>query len=266
MTLQVLIPCLEQTLESIQSLCSFFHIDSDAVFCNQCGKDQIDSFSFHGHTVTVHSVSWKGVSKARNYLIANCSADIGVFIDDDCILSVGYSQAVLKAYEDCSGAVAIRFNTTREHWNPVHAEAHTFRRAKFKDLSSFGMWGFSFRTAAFQKLGVSFDEHLGAPNYLYNGEDSVFLFDVCKATKEIYAHPFFLCSVEETRESTWFGNYEERYYVTKGYVYTHLYKCLWLLALARMYVSYRKEYGSSWQNVFQAAKKGHRMYKTDHKK
>ena len=261
MNLQLLVPCVNKSEKEILDLCDFLRIASDAVFCNQCGQDMIVRLQRGPSAITVHNVSWRGVSKARNFLIDQCEADIGLFIDDDCVLNEGYETAVLRAFEETPEAIAIRFNTTREYWNPVHAEASHRRRASFKQLFGFGVWGFAFRAARFKSLNVRFNEKLGAPNYLFNGEDSAFLYDCCKKSRDIYQDSFFVCDVQETKKSTWFESYNEEYFVTKGFIYSYLYGSLWLLALARMYLAYKSSFKRKWREVLAAAKTGHRMFK-----
>ena len=259
MTLQALIPCLDKTKEQILELCSFLNIQSDAMFLNQTGHENEYELSFGDYRIHVVETVWRGVSMARNELIRRCQTDVGLFIDDDCVLSDGYPDQVLKAYKELSRAKAIRFNTKREYWNPVNAHAEKRKKAKFRDLSSFGMWGLSFRPNVFRDKGVYFNEKLGAPNYLYNGEDSTFLFDLCKKCPEVYLDPFLVCEVKETKESTWFSSYGKRYFVTKGFVYGYLYGRLWKLALLRMYLRYGKEYKMSYKQVKRYAKMGHKM-------
>ena len=125
----------------------------------------------------------------------------------------------------------------------------------------FDMWGLSFRPEAFLSKGIFFDEHLGMPNYLYNGEDSVFLFDLCKKSEKVYLSSFYICEVKETKKSTWFEQFDKRYFVTKGYVYTHLYGINWPFALARMYLKYHKDYKMKYPLVRKYAALGHAMYK-----
>ena len=262
MVVQALIPCLDKTKEQIVELCSFLNVQSDAMFLNQTGTEQEYGVEFDGHRIEVIETSWRGVSKARNELIKRCKADVGLFIDDDCVLSDGYAQQLEEAFSALPDADAVRFNTRREYWNPVNAHATGRRKAKFRDLSSFGMWGLAFRPDRFREKRVYFNERLGAPNYLYNGEDSTFLYDLCKKSKYVYLDPFVVCDVKETKESTWFTSYGKRYFVTKGFVYTHLYHGLWWLALRRMYMKYGKEYKMPYKDVKWYAKMGRLMYKT----
>ena len=263
MRVQVLVPCLEKTKEQLIGLCEFLNIQSDALFLNQTGQTREYSFEFGNHRVSVVETSWRGVSRARNELIKRCDADVGLFIDDDCVLADGYADRITEAFVDLPKADAIRFNTKRDYWNPVNAHAAQQKKARFRDLSSFGMWGLAFKAAAFRKRGILFDEGLGAPNYLYNGEDSVFLYDLCKKTKHVYLNPFYVCDVKETKESTWFSSYGKQYFVTKGFVYSHLYHNFWWLALRRMYMKYGKEYGVPYNEVRRYAKIGRVMYKTN---
>ncbi len=262
MTLQVLVPCLDKTENDILDLCAFLRIQSDVMFLNQNGNDSSYSLLYKGHCVRVVETSWRGVSRARNELIRRCDADIALFIDDDCVLANGYPSEILEAYQSIAEADAIRFNTNREYWNPINARAKKRKKARFRDLSSFGMWGLSFKPEAFRKVRLLFKEYLGAPNYLYNGEDSVFLYDLCKSGLSVYSDPFVICDVQETKASTWFSSYGERYFVTKGFVYSYLYHGLWWLALRRMFRRYGTEYGLSYMEVKQYAAKGRYMLKT----
>ncbi len=259
-SVEVLIPCVNKTQDDILALCDFLKIDSCARFCNQKGEDSLWEMEFKGHRIVVINVSWKGVSKARNTLLDFCAADIGLFIDDDCVLADGYESQIIEAYGKNPNALAVRFNTTREHWNPVHAEAKKAKRGRFRNLSSFGVWGLSLRIEKWKEVNIRFDETLGAPNYLYNGEDSLFLFQLCKASRHIYLNPFFVCDVRESRESTWFETFDERYFTTKGYIYRALYGLLWEMALLRMYIKYRKDFSLPWKQILQWAKKGSEMF------
>ncbi len=261
MTIQVLIPCLDKTKNQILDLCRFLNIQSDALFLNQTGKDDYYHLNYNDHQIVVIETFWKGVSRARNELIMQAKADIGLFIDDDCVLSDGYAAQIEDAYMAIPDADAIRFNTNREYWNPVNAHTEKRKKARFRDLSSFGMWGLTFRPDRFRKLGIFFNERLGAPNYLYNGEDSTYLYDMCKRSSNVYLDPFVMCDVKETKESTWFSAYDKRYFITKGFVYSHLYHGLWWLALLRMYMHYSKEYKTPYKQVKCYAKMGHLMYK-----
>jgi hypothetical protein len=261
MVIRVLVPCVDKTIDQVKELALFLRVESDAIFLDQNGVDSRESFTLNGHNVEVICTKAKGVSMARNLLIKNANCDVGLFIDDDCVLSSGYAHEIEKAYAEFPSAEAIRFNTVRAYWNPVNAHATKDRKAKFGDLSSFGMWGLSFKPQAFIDKGIFFDEHLGMPNYLYNGEDSVFLFDLCQKSKEVYLSSFYICEVKETKKSTWFENFDKRYFVTKGYVYTHLYGINWPFALARMYLKYHKDYKMKYPLVRKYAALGHAMYK-----
>jgi len=260
MRIKVLVPCLDRNLDQIKELASFLHIESEAIFLNQCGKDSHDRFEMNGNEIEVISTSKRGVSMARNLLIENAKCDVGLFIDDDCVLSPGYVPSIVAAYNKFPAAEAIRFNTIRNYWNPVKAHADQERKARFRDLSSFGVWGLTFRPNVLLAKGLLFNEHLAAPNYLYNGEDSIFLFDLVKKLDHVYLATFDICEVKETKKSTWFENFDKRYFVTKGYVYTHLYGWKWRLAILRMFMKYHKDYKLKYSVIKKYAATGHFMY------
>jgi hypothetical protein len=145
MVIRVLVPCVDKTIDQVKELALFLRVESDAIFLDQNGVDSRESFTLNGHNVEVICTKAKGVSMARNLLIKNANCDVGLFIDDDCVLSSGYAHEIEKAYAEFPSAEAIRFNTVRAYWNPVNAHATKDRKAKFSDLSSFGMWGLSFK-------------------------------------------------------------------------------------------------------------------------
>ena len=55
------------------------------------------------------------------------------------------------------------------------------------------------------------------------GEDSIFLYDCLKRGLKMIAVPVSIAELRETRESTWFSGYNDKYFMDKGVLYAYLY-------------------------------------------
>lgn len=80
MRLQVLIATQGQ---SGHRLLDQMQIRSDAIIGNQCGRYEVETFSFHGYDVQIYSYRERGVGLNRNHIWMRADADICLFADDD---------------------------------------------------------------------------------------------------------------------------------------------------------------------------------------
>jgi glycosyltransferase involved in cell wall biosynthesis len=243
---QVLLPTLKTSEKSLFDLCKTLRVSSDALIVSQGPEATSFSFNFQGHQIQVIGTSQKGVSAARNALIEQCYGDVGLFIDDDCVLAPDYEKTIAQAFQEIPSADLIRFNTIRKERNPVQASASKKKRARYRDISSFGVWGLAFKTKSLRDSPIRFDEDLAAPNFLFNGEDSLFLKQLVRGFHEFYLYPANICEVVDDGSSTWFSGFDRRYFITKGYVYKKLYGSLWRLALLRVFQKYHQDIPSSY--------------------
>ena len=82
------------------------------------------------------------------------------------------------------------------------------------------------------KNNITFNNRLGAGQEIFCGEDSVFFKDMCRCKAKIYLSPQLISYVDQG-ESSWFKGYNERYFLSVGYVYACIYGVLAPLAIFR---------------------------------
>lgn len=95
MRLQVLIATQGQ---SGHRLLDQMQIRSDAIIGNQCGRYEVETFSFHGYDVQIYSYRERGVGLNRNHIWMRADADICLFADDDVRYDDHYAEKILTEF------------------------------------------------------------------------------------------------------------------------------------------------------------------------
>lgn len=219
MNIEVLIPCMHRNKEQIAELYSFLKIKSDALFAVQSDEDKNYEFSVGSNTVRVVQTNTRGVSKNRNILLENAKGDVCVCIDDDCPLTDDYIEVISKFYQNnkCDAAL---FNgyVPFENNRLIHSK-ETKKVKSFNDISYGGGPGLTYRPEIIRSKGLHFNESFGTPNYLYAGEDSLFLYALSKAKINVYRSSSPIFSIEQDLEkSSYFKGFDEQFITTKGAV------------------------------------------------
>ena len=133
-----------------------------------------------------HPIANRGFPYARNLAVANASGDLLAFVDDDCILSEGWLNHLLKPFEDPSvvgvqGGVAVPDSSGAIGWaeSVLGFPGGGVRRicqagGKPQDTTEISTLNCAYRRWVFDKIG-GFDESL-----LYGGEDYLFAKKACE--------------------------------------------------------------------------------------
>lgn len=227
LSLQVLIPTYNKKIEDIQNKCSFWNLETDALISVQSDHYEEKSFYFKDHLVTVIFNTTKGVSVNRNILIKKCSADIGVFIDDDCSMVSGYYKKIIDFYEQNScDCVCFNGFLPQKNSNVLIHNSKSKKVTKFHDVSSVGGPGFSAKSSFLKSSAIRFDEKLGTPNFIVLGEDSTFIKNIFDSGCLFYRSSDPVFKIEEDLDNSsyfnGFGDY--RFLISKGFVCKNIYK------------------------------------------
>lgn len=228
MKLEVLVPCMHKSKEQIIALYDFLKIDDDALFAVQGDEESTYEIEYKNHKVRVVQTTTRGVSKNRNILLENASGDIAICIDDDCPLVDGYHNLVLSTYEKNSCDAAMFNGYVPQEGNRLIHSKETKKVKSFNDVSFAGGPGLTYKPEIIRQKGLHFNESFGTPNYLYAGEDSLFLFAIAKSKISFYRISDPLFSIEQDLEkSSYFKGFDEQFITTKGavckIVHPHLY-------------------------------------------
>lgn len=198
---------------------SKFHemnIQSDVIFANQCGKNEVTETVIDGHCVTMISTATIGVGLNRNISFLAATSEIVLFADDDVRYYDGYVEQILKAFEDLPQAEMIAFGLditkdgkiVERHRNSI-ARSHTWNCLKY------GACVLAARKDALRRANVLFTTLFGGGCIYGSGEDSLFVLDCVRSGMKVYSHSYVLgeCSQDS---STWFTGYNEKYFFDKG--------------------------------------------------
>lgn len=217
MKLQTLVITTNKTRDSVLPLLDKLNIQSDVIVANQTKFDSNVKFKYKEHDVLFYCYSEKGVSKNRNMAASLCDADIMLFSDDDTPLVDNYPHIVLSSFEKNADAEAFIFSRTS---HDPQFDSHIFKDKKvkrFSEIGTLGGSGLALKKETWLKHKLSFNEKLGAPNYLCLGEDSLFGKEMLDKGVNVWTSSVVLFDVpKNNKNSSYFNNYDERYFISMG--------------------------------------------------
>ena len=210
MKVEVLISTMHQ---NDYDLLKRINLQSNAVVINQCDCNSQQVFMFGDYRVKWINTTERGISKSRNMAIQNACSDYCLFVDDDEILANDYASIIKHAFEAYNCDI-IRFMATgieRVFKN------YPKKNQKIGFLSSMKISSveIAFKVQTIRKLGVLFDEDLGAGSDFLMGEENVFLFDCLRKKMNIYFCRTIICNLH-LGNSSWFKGYNKEYFIGRG--------------------------------------------------
>lgn len=214
MKLQVLTATMNQENHSLPEK---MNIQTDAIICNQCERNEVESFDYNGHKIRWLSFSERGVGLNRNNALMRSDADVALFADDDMVYVDGYADIVEKAFAEIPDADVIIFDLKypREGRRPI-TEA---KRLKRRECMRFGAARFAVRVPSIHLNGISFNLCFGGGAEYSSGEDTLFLNECIQKKLKIYSYPAVIAHLQDDRESTWFKGYNDKFFFDKGILY-----------------------------------------------
>lgn len=247
--IQVLVSTVDK---DVKALSEKMNIETDAVFVNQCEKNDYCEFFLQrtqekkekeaaqeSCKIRCFSMNDRGVGLSRNTALMHADGDICLFSDEDVILEKGYAEAVGNAYLKYPDADMILFNVKvaparRTYWIEKSRRVHWYNYGRYPAYSVSG------KLDAWQRANVHFSLLFGGGARYSNGEDSLFLRDCLKTGLKIYAVP--VCIGEEIeRESTWFHGFTEKFFTDRGVLYHYLYGRLAGIFALRFLLKHKNE-------------------------
>lgn len=250
MTIQTLVVTMNQ---ADYSLPEHMNLQTDAIVGNQCDRNEITAFEYHGHEVQYVSSAMRGVGINRNEILMRASADICVLADDDMTFLDGYEDTVQHWFEKLPDADMLIFNLEGGKKRYINTVPH---RVRWLDYGKYGAARLAFRTGKVRFSGVMFHTMFGGGCQYSCGEDTLFLRDCLRKGLKIYGVPAAIARIED-ETSTWFQGYTDQYFFDKGVLYYALSGRLCRLRAWFHGLRYRKEYREyGWKNAVKQMLKG----------
>lgn len=189
------------------------------VVVNQTDKDGIKNTK---NGVIIYS-SERGLSKSRNLAISESNMPISLLSDDDIYYMDGYRTIIAEAYNRHPDADIIAFSVKYQDRTKTK---HMFKEGRVGYLKSLGISSvqISFLTESIKANDIKFDESFGAGSVYNFGEENIFLYDCLKRKLKIYYVPMTIATIMNTRDSSWFRGYNEKYLATRGATYSRMSK------------------------------------------
>lgn len=238
--LQILVSSVNK---DVHELPDKMNIETDAVIVNQLvgtgGESKDEVFETKAGTICAYTRCEKGVGLSRNTALSKSDSEIIQFGDDDIIYDSGYSEKIIKEFDDHPEADIILFNVKAQagretYWNT------DFAQVSWKNYGRYPAYAIAARREKLVLSGVEYSLLFGGGAPYMNGEDSLFLHDCLKAGLKIFRTPVVL-GHEEAGESTWFTGYTDKFFYDRGVLYAFLYGALADILGFRFLFKYRKE-------------------------
>lgn len=204
--------------------------ECNAVLINQCDRNDEERRTVNECEIKIFHRNERGVGKSRNLALANATADILLFCDEDIEYVKGYAEGIIDEFNKHPEADMIIFNLEvckerRTYWN------EDFHKIRWYNRGRYGACSVAVRREKLSKAGIRFSELFGGGAKYSNGEDSLFIKECANAGIQMYASDV-LIGREVPRESTWFAGYNEKFFFDRGVLFAFLYGTFaWLWAL-----------------------------------
>lgn len=235
MNIETLVVTMNQ---ECRQLVKKMNIQTDAIIGNQCKQNQIEEFKDRNLNIKVISLKEKGVGLNRNTILMRANADFVVFADDDMVFHDGYPDVVLKAFNDNPKADVIIFNLDED--TETQFKNNKKKKINKYNYMRYGAARFVMRTNKIKLNNIYFNLNFGGGTKFSAGEDSLFLKDCLKHNLNVIAVPDSLATLENSRESSWFEGYNDKYFFDKGVFYYFANPRLSKLYCIYYYLKYHK--------------------------
>lgn len=206
------------------------NIKTDAVIGIQCDENKTEHFNWNGFDIDCYSFAERGVGLNRNTAMMRAKAEFCIIADDDVRYLDGYAEEIEKAFDQNPKADVILFNITAPKRKLYTIEKkHGISR---KNYMRYGAVRIAFRRESVHRNGISFNLSFGGGAKYSHGEDTLFLSDCVNKGLNIIALPITLGELTDSRDSTWFNGFDDRYFYDQGALYaaisrkTHFFLCL----------------------------------------
>lgn len=247
MKVQVLVVTMNR-VKGDYSLLGKMNIQTDAIVCNQCDRNEFEEFKWNGHTIRWLSFNEQGVGLNRNNALMRATGDIVVFADDDMVYIDNYEKVISKAFIQQDNADLIVFNIgdpsgERKQNKDIHKVGHL-------NYLRYGTVRIAAKLNSIKLSGIYFNECFGGGTEYCHGEDNLFLTDCLNKGLKIYSNPNVIATLTEERKSSWDTGDVDKYLKSQGVLYRQISRRFWKILCLQDAIRRHDSYGKSWINAY----------------
>lgn len=196
------------------------NIQGNVIVCNQYDKYHAVSKKMGESTQAILTFPNRGIGRSRNTLLLQSEAKFCVLADDDMVFYEQYEKTVEEVFAKNGNPDVVIFNLEDGY---VGNKTKNTIEINYGNYKKYGAARIAFQRQSIIDQGIFFSLEFGASKF-GSGEDTLFLQSCLKANLRIIAVPDTVAKLEDSRESTWFSGYNEKYYFDKGALYYALNK------------------------------------------
>lgn len=260
MRLEILLATMNQTDDSVLDT---MKVQSDIIVCNQNSEQT----AYRNYQKGNYQVRWydfqeKGVGLNRNNALLRSDADICLLADDDVVFDERYQQIILDAFEKNPKADLIAFNIASAD-GVKRYNGSKIQKINLHNCGRYGAVRIAFRRMSVIKNAIAFNQLFGGGCMFTAGEDTMFIRDCLRCGLRMIAVPDCILQLTDSRPSTWFEGYNQKFFEDFGSSYYchygRLAEIVTLVQLLRRRKKWLKEY--SLMKAWRLALNGIRKYK-----
>lgn len=207
------------------------NIHSNVVFANQADTTSYDEIEFEEKRARMITTATRGVGINRNLALTYADADICLFADDDVEYVDNMEQLVLDEFDKHPDADVFIFHLDTDDKKRTQLKySKTRKHGRFERMP----WGgvrIAFRLNSMRKANVWFTTLFGGGCIFPSGEDSLWLLESKRKGLRFYVSKETIGKID-MGESSWFTDYDEKFYFGKGAFYQTAHPktfALWML-------------------------------------
>ena len=253
MRIQVLVATMHQTDHSLPEK---MNIQSDAIFGNQCDRNEVEEFELNGHKMKYLSFAERGVGLNRNNALMRADGDVCLFADDDMVYVDGYPELIEKAFNENPKADVIVFNLIEK--DSRRKQIDKVSRVGYLNYLRYGTARVAFKLSSVKSQGIYFNQCFGGGTEHAHGEDNLFLTACLDKGLKIYAVPVEIAELKDDRPSSWNTGYDDKYLIDQGILYKTISRRWWRLLCLQDAIRRHGAYKRSVLAAYKLMKKGTR--------
>lgn len=222
MKVQVLASIMNEPKNAIEQIANKMHIASDAIFINQCDRNDVEECVLQGrYQIKMFSFNERGVGLSRNNALMRADADIVIFADNDVVYVDDYISIVQNEFEKQKDADMIVFQVPEIEKKEEKEDKNKNKRVRVHNCLKYGAVRFAVKRESLIKKNIYFSLLFGGGAVYGSGEDSIFIMDCIRKGLKVYRSNKILGYLHPN-ESTWFRGFNEKFFIDKG----ALFQCL----------------------------------------
>lgn len=238
------------------SLPEKMNIQSDAIFGNQCDRNEVEEFELNGHKMKYLSFAERGVGLNRNNALMRADGDVCLFADDDMVYVDGYPELIEKAFNENPKADVIVFNLIEK--DSQRKQIDKVSRVGYLNYLRYGTARVAFKLSSVKSQGIYFNQCFGGGTEHAHGEDNLFLTACLDKGLKIYAVPVEIAELKDDRPSSWNTGYDDKYLIDQGTLYKTISRRWWRLLCLQDAIRRHGAYKRSVLAAYKLMKKGTR--------